>query len=80
MIKLTASIIIYRTGRRKVKVKDTSHLIEFTENIRPAFTLCSLNNYNDEIALFIPTLENMADDVFLMVAVFVLQKMLQYSV
>lgn len=60
MSELTAHIFVYGTGRHEGAIR----LVELTENSRPALTLRSLNNYTDEMGLFVPTLENMADDIF----------------
>lgn len=53
-----------------------SHLIRFTENDRPAFILHSLDR-NEEIKVIIPTIENTIDDLYLMIAVFILNKLEQ---
>jgi hypothetical protein len=50
-----------------------THLILLTENDRPALILKSLDEKEEE-KIIIPTLENAADDVFLMIAVYVLKK------
>lgn len=48
-------------------------MIRFTENDRPALVLQSLDQPAD-IKVIIPTIENTVDDIYLMVAVFILKK------
>jgi hypothetical protein len=53
---------------------EPTHLILLTENDRPALILRSLYEKEEEKKVIIPTIENTADDVFLMIAVYVLKK------
>lgn len=50
-----------------------SHMIRFTENSRPGLILHALDG-DTNTGFIIPTLENTVDDIYLMVAVFVLKK------
>lgn len=50
-----------------------SHLIILTENSRPALSVRSLNKDNDT-KVIIPTTDNTVDDIYLVIAVFILNK------
>ena len=50
-----------------------SHLILLTENSRPTLTLRAIDGSQEPITI-IPTIENMVDDIYLMIAVYILNK------
>ena len=49
-----------------------THYIQLSENSRPALILHSIDG-KEETKVMIPTLENMIDDVYLMIAAYVLK-------
>lgn len=51
-----------------------THFIELTENSRPALILHSYQVKRPPLVV-IPTVENMADDVFLMICVYIMKKL-----
>ena len=51
-----------------------THYIQLSENSRPALILHSIDD-KEETKVMIPTLENMIDDVYLMIAVCVLKSL-----
>ena len=69
MASLTATILIYGAQPELT----IPYLIELTENSRPALILNQFNKDSKPIVI-IPTLENMAEDVILMIAVYILKK------
>ena len=72
MSTTTATIFIGQTHIYHGGINPT-HLIQFTENSRPALVLIDLEcKQNNKVV--IPTLENTIDDICLMVAVYVLKK------
>lgn len=73
MATTTATILIGHAHQNDSGIIP-SHLIRFTENGRPAFILHSLES-NEENKVIIPTIENTIDDLYLMIAVFILKKM-----
>jgi hypothetical protein len=73
MATTTATILIGHAHQNDSGIIP-SHLIRFTENDRPAFILHSLESI-EENKVIIPTIENTIDDLYLMIAVFILNKM-----
>lgn len=73
MATTTAIILIGQTHQNHSGINPT-HLIRFTENDRPALILQSLDE-EMERKVIIPTLENTVDDIYLMIAVFVMKKL-----
>ena len=69
MASLTATILIYGAQPEMA----TPYLIELTENSRPALILNQFERDSTPIVI-IPTVENMAEDVLLMIAVYILKK------
>ena len=72
MSTTTATILIGRAHQNHGGVIPT-HLIQFTENSRPALLLQPIEGPSD-VKVVIPTLENIVDDIYLMVTVFILNK------
>ena len=72
MSTTTATILIGRAHQNHGGVIPT-HLIQFTENSRPALLLQPIEGPY-EVKVIIPTLENIVDDIYLMVTVFILNK------
>ena len=72
MATTTATILVGRAHQNHSGIIPT-HLIRLTENSRPALIMQSLEGMED-VKIVIPTLENMVDDIYLMIAVFVLKK------
>ena len=73
MSTTTATILVGRAHQNHGGVIPT-HLIQFTENSRPALLLQPIEGPY-EVKVIIPTLENVIDDIYLMVSVFILKKM-----
>lgn len=69
MASLTATILIYGAQHEL----DTPYLIELTENSRPALILHQFTPDTKPVVI-IPTLEDMANDVLLMVGVYILKQ------
>jgi len=72
MATTTATILIGQAHQNHSGIIPT-HFIQFTENSRPALILRSLES-NDEMKVIIPTIENTVDDIYLMIAVFILKQ------
>lgn len=72
MSTTTATIFIGHSHQNSGGINPT-HLIQFTENSRPALILTNLEEHDQKIVL-IPTLENTIDDIYLMIGVFILKK------
>jgi hypothetical protein len=72
MATTTAIILIGQTHQNHSGINAT-HLIRFTENDRPALILQSLDE-QAELKVVIPTVENTVNDIYLMIAVFILRK------
>lgn len=72
MATTTATIFIGHAHQNHSGINPT-HLIRFTENDHPALILQSLES-KDEPKVIIPTIENTIDDIYLMIAVFILKK------
>lgn len=73
MATTTATIFIGQTHPNHSGINPT-HLIRLTENDRPTLILQSLENI-EENKVIIPTIENTIDDIYLMIAVFILKKL-----
>ena len=71
MATTTAIILVGHAHPNDGGINPT-HLIQLTENNRPALILRSADG-NDEPRIMIPTLENMVDDIYLFIATYVLQ-------
>ena len=71
MATTTATILIGRAHQNDSGINPT-HLIQFTENDRPALILHSIEGGSKKVVI-IPTIENTIDDIYLMIAVFVLK-------
>ncbi len=78
MSTTTATILIGHAHQNQSGIIP-SHLIRFTENDRPALILHSLES-TEENKVIIPTVENTIDDIYLMIAVFILNKLDQANV
>lgn len=72
MATTTATIFVGTSHPNDGGINST-HLILFTENDRPALIMQDLSGKEKEI-IIIPTLENTIDDIYLMIAVFILKK------
>ena len=72
MATTTATILIGHAHQNNSGINPT-HLIRFTENDRPALILQSIED-NSEVKVIIPTLNNTVNDIYLMVAVYILEK------
>ena len=72
MATTTATILIGHAHQNHSGINPT-HLILFTENDRPALILHSIDG-KSETKVIIPTVENTVNDIYLMVAVFILKK------
>ena len=73
MATTTATILIGHAHQNDSGIVP-SHIIRFTENDRPAFILHSLESIEEDIVI-IPTVESTIDDLYLMIAVFILNKL-----
>ena len=71
MATTTATILIGRAHQNDSGINPT-HFIQFTENDRPALILHSIEGKSKKVVI-IPTIENTIDDIYLMIAVFVLK-------
>lgn len=72
MATTTATIFIGQAHQNHSGINPT-HMIRFTENDKPALILQMLDG-NSENKVIIPTIENTVNDIYLMIAVFVLKK------
>jgi len=72
MATTTATILIGQAHQNHSGINPT-HIIRFTENDRPALILQSLDG-NPERKVIVPTVENTVNDIYLMIAVFILKK------
>jgi len=72
MSTTTATILIGRAHQNHGGIIPT-HLIQLTENSRPSLLLQPIEGPSD-VKVVIPTLENIVDDIYLMVTVFILNK------
>ena len=72
MATTTATVLIGHAHQNDSGINPT-HIIRFTENDRPALILSSIDGKSDPIVI-IPTIENTINDIYLMVAVFILEK------
>ena len=71
MATTTAIILIGKAHQNDSGINPT-HLIQFTENDRPALILQTIEGESKKVVI-IPTIENTIDDIYLMIAVFVLK-------
>lgn len=71
MATTTAIILIGKAHQYDSGINPT-HLIQFTENDRPALILQTIEGESKKVVI-IPTIENTIDDIYLMIAVFVLK-------
>lgn len=69
----TTAIILVGYAHQNNSGINPTHIIRFTENDRPALILQNLEVNNDH-KVIIPTLENTVNDIYLMIAVFILKK------
>lgn len=72
MATTTATIFVGSTHQNHSGINPT-YLIRFTENDRPALILQDLEG-KEELKVIIPTIENTIDDIYLMIAVYILKK------
>ncbi|NLO72159.1 MAG: hypothetical protein GX102_14695 [Porphyromonadaceae bacterium] len=72
MATITTTIFIGQSHPNHGGISPT-HIILLTENSRPSLTLRSMEGDQKPITI-IPTIENMVDDIYLMIAVYVLKK------
>lgn len=70
MATTTAIILIGKAHQNSSGINPT-HLIRLSENDRPALILQTLEG-NEKSIVIVPTLENIVDDIYLMIAVFIL--------
>lgn len=68
----TTAIILIGKAHQNDSGISPQYLIFLTENSRPSFTLKSINGNEKEI-IIIPTVENTIDDLYLMIAVYILK-------
>lgn len=68
----TTAIILVGQAHQNHSGINPTHLIRLTENSRAALILQSIEG-NDEPIIIIPTIENMVDDIYLMISVFILK-------
>lgn len=73
MATTTAIILIGQAHQNHSGINPT-HLIRLTENDRPALILKSIEGIEEPI-IIIPTVENMVDDIYLMISVFILKRL-----
>ncbi len=73
MATTTAIILIGQAHQNHSGIIPT-HLIRLTENDRPTLILQSIEG-NEEPIIIIPTVENMVDDIFLMISVFITKEL-----
>lgn len=71
MATTTALIIVGKAHQNGSGINPT-HLIQFTENDRPALILRDIEG-QEERKVIIPTIENTIDDIYLMISVFILK-------
>ena len=71
MATTTATIFVGQAHQNDSGIIPT-HLIQFTENYRPALILTKMDGSLDR-KVIIPTIEHTIDDIFLMIAVFILK-------
>lgn len=71
MATTTATILIGSAHQNDSGINPT-HFIQFTENDRPALILHAIDGESKKIVI-IPTIENTIDDIYLMIAVFILK-------
>ena len=71
MATTTATILIGRAHQNDSGINPT-HFIQFTENDRPALILQAIEGESKKVVI-IPTIENTIDDIYLMIAVFILK-------
>ena len=69
----TTSIILIGHAHQNNSGINPTHIIRFTENDRPALILQTLDG-ELERKVIIPTVENTVNDIYLMIAVFILKK------
>lgn len=72
MATTTAIILIGHAHQNHSGINPT-HLIRLTENSRPALILKSIEGEEEEPIIIIPTIENIVDDIYLMISVFILK-------
>jgi hypothetical protein len=72
MASTTAIILVGQAHQNHSGINPT-HLIQFTENSRPALILNDLEGKSESIVI-VPTLENTIDDIYLMIATFILKQ------
>ena len=71
MATTTATILVGHSHQNDSGINPT-HLIQFTENDRPALILRDIEG-SDTLKVIVPTVENTVDDIYLMIAVFILK-------
>lgn len=71
MATTTATILVGHTHQNGSGINPT-HLIQFTENDIPALILRDIAG-KDSLKVIVPTIENTIDDIYLMIAVFILK-------
>ena len=70
----TTAIILIGNAHQNDSGINPTHIIRLSENSRPALILQSLYDNNAEPKIMIPTIENTINDIYLMIAVFILEK------
>ncbi len=73
MATTTAIILIGQAHQNHSGINPT-HLIRLTENNRPTLILQSIEGKEEPI-IIIPTVENMVDDIYLMISVFIIKEL-----
>jgi len=71
MATTTATIFIGHTHQNNSGI-NPSHFIQFTENDRPALILHSIDKPLEQLVI-IPTVENTINDIYLMIAIYILK-------
>jgi len=71
MATTTAIILIGQAHQNHSGINPT-HSIRLTENFRPSLILNSVEDKEEPI-IIIPTVENMVDDIYLMISVFIIK-------
>lgn len=72
MATTTALIFVGQAHQNNSGINPT-HLIQFTENDRPALILRDIEG-RGQVKVIIPTIENTIDDIYLMISVFILKQ------
>ncbi len=69
----TTAVILVGSAHQNDSGINPTHIIQFRENSRPSLILQSLDGKN-ESQIVIPTIENTIEDIYLMIAVYILNE------